>query len=301
MRLLIVERDTLAAHILGLAARRLGHKTFAVQDWTEAGGALPFAPTACVSGIEVLTPESWLPLLSVADRFPGIVTMLTATRTPDPAVLLALRAGVGDVVRKPYNPFELIERIARLADSSGNGRAPEICTLADLSVDLSHYSARKNGSDLRLTKLELRLLFCLLANSGRLAPTERLMTFGWEGMEPPEPSLLKTHISHLRSKLQDAGGVAIEINARHSLGYAIALSGSALSKEMEAAPSASTAVSNAERGLDRRSTSKSDASTPAHDAFGGNKHYGPRPDAVEQPRVGGFPRPGREVTAPSSR
>ena len=301
MRLLIVERDTLAAHILGLAARRLGHKTFAVQDWAESDGALPFAPTACISGIEVLTPESWLPLLGIAARFPGLVTVLTATRTPDPAVLLALRAGVGDVVRKPYNPFELIERIARLADANGNGRAPEICTLADLSVDLSHYSARKNGADLRLTKLELRLLFCLLANSGRLAPTERLMTFGWEGMEPPEPSLLKTHISHLRTKLQDAGGVAIEINARHSLGYAIALSGTPSSAEIGVTLPAPTELPDAGRPLDRASTSKSDASTPTHDAFGGNKHDGPRQHAVEQPRVGGFARAGREVVAPSTR
>jgi DNA-binding response OmpR family regulator len=301
MRLLIVESDALAAHILGLAARRLGHKTFAVRDWRESEGALPFAPTACVSGIELLTPESWLPLLSVADRFPGIVTMLTATRIPDPAVLLALRAGVGDVVRKPYNPFELIERIARLADANGNGRAPEICTLADLSVDLSHYSARKSGTDLRLTKLELRLLFCLLANSGRLAPTERLMTFGWEGMEPPEPSLLKTHISHLRSKLQDAGGVAIEINARHSLGYAIALSGSRASAETVGTLTGSTNGAAAGRALDPLSTSKADASTPAHSAFGGNGHDGPGPHAVDQPRVGGFPRPGREVVSPSPR
>jgi len=301
MRLLIVERDTLAAHILGLAARRLGHKTFAVQEWAEIDGPLPFVPTACVSGVEVLNPESWLPLLSVADRFPGIVTMLTATRTPDPAILLALRAGVGDVVRRPYNPFELIERIARLADANGNGRAPEICTLADLSVDLSHYSKRKNGSDLRLTKLELRLLFCLLANSGRLAPTERLMTFGWEGMEPPEPSLLKTHISHLRSKLQDAGGVAIEINARHSLGYAITLSGGIMRTDMDAIQSASTGLANPERALDRRSTNRADASAPTHDAFGGNTDYGPRPDAAEQPRVGRFPRAGREVVVSSSR
>jgi len=228
MRVLIVDEDPLAAHILGIAARRQGHKTFEVRDWSEVDGALPFAPTACVSGIEVLSAETWRPLLAVADRFPGLVTVLTATRTPDPAVLLALRAGVGDVVRKPYNPFELIERIARLAEAQGAGRAPEVCTLADLSVDLSHYSARKNGTDLHLTKLELRLLFCLLANAGRLAPTERLMTFGWEDMEPPEPSLLKTHISHLRSKLHEAGGEPIQISSRHSLGYAITLRGAPL-------------------------------------------------------------------------
>jgi DNA-binding response OmpR family regulator len=155
---------------------------------------------------------------------PGLATIVSASDVPDPLALGALRAGVGDIVRKPYNPFELIERLERLGDSQSAERDIEMCTLGDLVVDLSHYSARKNGRELKLTKLELRLLFCLLANAGRLAPTERLLTFGWENMEPPEPALLKTHVSHLRGKLREAGGVPLAISSRHSLGYSISLS-----------------------------------------------------------------------------
>ncbi len=223
MRILIVESDTLAAHVLGVAARRKGHKTFEVLDWSEVSGALPFEPTACVYGTDRLSPTSSEPLLAYAATVPGMATVLAAGSLPDPTALIALRAGVGDVVRKPYNPFELIERLERLGDSRGAERDVEMCVLGDLVVDLSHYNARKNGHELRLTKLELRLLFCLLANAGRLAPTDRLLTFGWEGLEPPEPALLKTHISHLRSKLREAGGEQLDITSRHSLGYSISL------------------------------------------------------------------------------
>lgn len=225
MRILIVEDDSLAAHVLGVAARRKGHKTFEVGAWSDVGEALPFEPTACVYGVDVQQPTTHEPLISFARSFPGLATVLTASRTPDPSALVALRAGVGDVVRKPYNPFELIERLERLADSQGAERDVEMCSLGDLVVDLSHYSARKNGNELKLTKLELRLLFCLLANAGRLAPTERLLTFGWDDLEPPEPALLKTHISHLRGKLREAGGQPLEITSRHALGYTIALRG----------------------------------------------------------------------------
>ncbi len=228
MRVLIVESDTLAAHVLGVAARRRGHKTFEVADWSGVTNALPFEATACVYGMDTLQPSSHEPLMAFAASSPGIATVLAASKMPDPTALIALRAGVRDVVRKPYNPYELIERLERLIDSQGAERDVEMCSLADLEVDLSHYSARKNGRELRLTKLELRLLFCLLANAGRLAPTERLLTFGWADMEPPEPALLKTHISHLRAKLREAGGQQLEITSRHSLGYSISQRGEAL-------------------------------------------------------------------------
>ncbi len=231
MRILIVESDALAAHVLGVAARRRGHKTFEVPNWSEVSDPLPFDPTACVYGVDLLTPATHEPLMAFARLLPGLATMLAASRLPDPLALNALRAGVGDIVRKPYNPFELIERLERLAESQEAEREVEMCSLGDLVVDLSHFSARKNGTELRLTKLELRLLFCLLANAGRLAPTERLLTFGWDYLEPPEPALLKTHISHLRGKLREAGGQRIEITSRHSLGYSISLAGAAARAE----------------------------------------------------------------------
>ena len=62
-----------------------------------------------------------------------------------------------------------------------------------------------------------------MQHHGRVSPTERLLSFGWDSLEPPDASLLKTHISHLRKKLSDAGGRRFEIRSRHSLGYTLQL------------------------------------------------------------------------------
>lgn len=222
MRILIVEGDVLAARILAVAARRRGHKTFELDGWDAVDDALPFEPSACVIGMEDATEADVQPLTEFVGRLPrAVVSVVAATQIHGATSRRLIQSGVGDVIRKPYDPFELIERIERLGVGSSSDRDVEVASLADLTVDLAHYSAHKNGHELRLTKLELRLLFCLLVHTGRLASTERLLTFGWDNMEPPEPALLKTHISHLRAKLREAGGQSLDITSRHSLGYMI--------------------------------------------------------------------------------
>jgi DNA-binding response OmpR family regulator len=64
-----------------------------------------------------------------------------------------------------------------------------------------------------------------MQNYQSLSATDRLLSFGWEGRDVPEAGLLKTHISHLRRKLRDAGGEAFDIQSRHSLGYTLELAG----------------------------------------------------------------------------
>lgn len=221
MYIAIVDRDELSGQLLAHIARRRGHTPLVVTALSELP-QLPFNPTVTVMSMDRMDETVVDRVAPLRERFPESLIMLTAESMSDDGGLLALESGVADVLTTPYHPRELLVRAERHVSNRGLPEAEtNSVTVGDLEVDLDRYAAHKAAEELTLTKLELRLLFCLMQNYESLSTTDRLLSFGWEGREMPDAGLLKTHISHLRRKLREAGGDSLVIAARHSLGYTL--------------------------------------------------------------------------------
>lgn len=221
MRIAIADSDRVASDVLAFAAQRRGHQAVTVISVTELLGRLPFEPNVVLLGGDVAEgAREALPQIQSAFPEATFIVALEKPREPLPSTLL--KAGVNEVVRAPYNPVEVIVRAENLvAARKSDGVADDALRLGDLEMALDRYAASKNGVNLSLTKLELRLLYCLCEHSPHLTPTERLLTFGWDTLGDPDAALIKTHISHIRKKLKDAGGLDIEIISRQTLGYTL--------------------------------------------------------------------------------
>lgn len=223
MQIVIADPDEPLATVLAFVARRRGHKAVTVSDVREVLESLPVTPAACFLAADQINDAVLGDLRRIRDEYPDALLYLMLDTPPGVSGIAAREQGAADLVTKPFFPHEVILRAEIDAASRINNPSivRELLSAGDIEVELDRYAASKNGEPLSLTKLELRLLHCLIEHAGRLAPTERLLSFGWETQEPPYPSLLKTHISHLRRKLQKAGGAPVYIRARHSLGYVL--------------------------------------------------------------------------------
>lgn len=223
MHIAIADRDAAAADLLAFVAGRRGHRAAIVDRAEGLLSGLPFAPAVIVLAIDEFDARELGIIRSLREDEPGPVVIVTTARKGGTGPGEAMKAGAHDVIREPYDPNEVVLRAERWVQNRAQG-APSTTTVsfADLSVDLDRYRATKNGRELTLTKLELRLLYCLCEHQPHIASLERLLSFGWDDSEEPDPSLLKTHMSHLRSKLRQAGGAGLEIRSRQMIGYAIA-------------------------------------------------------------------------------
>jgi len=225
MRIAIVEAEPAAADILMFVAQRRGHQPVCVATVDRLLDRLPFEPAVAVISLPDISDETLGSVSRLRERFPAITTLVIVERSTTLSPLAALRAGVQDVIQSPYHPHEVMVRAEGWLEARAAAKAvpDSAARIADLEVDLDRFVATKNGNSLPLTRLERRLLYCLCTHYPNITPLERLLNFGWESSGEPEPALLKTHISHIRKKLRDAGGTPFEISSQQTVGYTLSV------------------------------------------------------------------------------
>jgi DNA-binding response OmpR family regulator len=78
-----------------------------------------------------------------------------------------------------------------------------VIRVGELEIDILHRRVRVDGRDLRLTPLELSLLYLLAANAGRVLTRDEILDHVWGGDYAADSNVVDRHIRDLRAKLRD--------------------------------------------------------------------------------------------------
>ena len=221
MKVLVVDDDVDLLDLITYALRREGYTVLAAVDgaqalhrWESENPDIILLDVSLpkVNGFEVcrrIREDSETPII-----------LLTA-RDEEEDIVRGLQLGADDYITKPFSAKQLSARmkaVLRRCRSDSYHQVASELRVGDMVLDLQSHETIKAGQPIQLTPLEFRLTFMLAMNPNRVIPYSRLVEYAW-GYESGDANLLKTHICHIREKLDMPLESKTGIKAVPGVGY----------------------------------------------------------------------------------
>jgi two-component system OmpR family response regulator len=131
-----------------------------------------------------------------------------------------LEAGADDYLIKPFAFSELLARVNALRRRPPIAAEKAKLKVADLELDLFSRLATRGGTTIELLPREFALLELLMRNEGRILTKTMLLERIWNFNFDPQSTVVETHISRLRAKIDKPFDVPLLHNTRNT-GYTI--------------------------------------------------------------------------------
>lgn len=221
MRALVIEDDAATAAFVAKGLRQEGHVVEVAGDGRDG------LFHALDGAFDVMVIDRMLPgrdglAIVKAARAAGVRTpiLLLTTMSGIDDRVEGLEAGADDYLVKPFAFAELLARLNALARRAPLAEAPTTLRAGDLDLDLLARTARRAGREIELTPLEFQLLEELMKAKGRVVTRTMLLEKVWGFHFDPKTSVVETHISRLRAKI-DKGFDRELIETARGAGYVI--------------------------------------------------------------------------------
>lgn len=222
MRILLLEDDSQLGPWIARGLREEGHVVDHFEDGKEALMA------AMGQEFDLLILDRMVPGLDGL----AVLKSLRASKNQTPALFLTalgevdarvegFEAGGDDYLTKPFAFAELSARVSALGRRrEGDGGNPTQTTLTygDLKLDLLARSCTRQGQAIDLMAKELKLLEYFMRRPGRLVTRTMLLEQVWDMSFDPTTSVVETHISRLRAKVDKPFDDAL-LRTRRGEGY----------------------------------------------------------------------------------
>lgn len=149
------------------------------------------------------------------------IIFVTGNHAPMDELNCIMRGG-DDYITKPYQVPILLARIAAVLRRTGRQVAKEPAQMEYRGVLLDMAAAQLSfeGKTRELTRNELKILYCLFKNPGKIVSRAELLDYLWENEVFIDDNSLSVNVTRIRGKLEELG-VPELIQTRRGLGYQI--------------------------------------------------------------------------------
>ena len=215
---LLVEDDPAARQGLELALRRLGYGVRAAGTGEAALGAIG-AGAADVVVLDVMLPGlDGFEVCRRLRRSSDVPVIMLTARSDDFDIVGGLEAGADDYVVKPVEPRVLDARIRAVLRRTARAGSPAE-TYGELVIDRASLIVRRDGREVSLTPIELRLLLVLSGSPRQVFSREQLLDLVWEHDYLGDSRLVDACVQRLRAKIETDTSEPRYIQTVRGFGY----------------------------------------------------------------------------------
>lgn len=205
MNILLVEDDVELAQSVGDRFREQGYTVHHCADG-ESG-----LSSACEGDHQVIVLDRMLPGLDGLE----FVRELRRRAVMTPVIYLTTMSGIDDRVQgleaggddylvKPFAFAELLARVRVLSRRPGSAlESTTRLSLGSIELDLLKRTVLRAGKEIELLPQEFRLLEYFARNPDRVLTRRMLLENVWGIHFDPQTSVVESHISRLRAKIND--------------------------------------------------------------------------------------------------
>lgn len=219
-KILIIEDDYTIQEQLKTLLTGNGYKVDTITDFSRVIEQFRiFAPHLVLLDIK-LPGNSGFEICSQIRSFSDIPIVFVTSRNTDMDELNSIMLGGDAFITKPYNTAILLAKIASLLRRAYASGQSEILTWNDADLHLESSFIEYKGQKAELTKNELKILYYLFKNAGKICPRSDIVDFLWDNQLYVDDNTLSVNITRIREKLRSIGLTGF-IKTKHRQGYTL--------------------------------------------------------------------------------
>lgn len=208
MNILVCDDDKEIVRAIGIYLKNEGYRVLEAYDGIEALDILRKEEIHLII-MDIMMPrmDGMQATVRIREEKNIPIIMLSA-KSEDYDKIGGLGAGADDYVTKPFNPMELIARVKSqlrrytTLGSMNQPRNEKTFQSGGLILNDDTKEVTVDGTEVRLTPTEYRILALLTANAGRVYTIYQIYDAVWEDPAFNPENTVAVHIRHIREKIE---------------------------------------------------------------------------------------------------
>ena len=219
-KIMIIEDDPVIQGELQTLLNGNGYATIGIKDFSAVIEQIQDEKPHLILLDIKLPGENGFALCSKIRTFSEVPIIFVTSCNTDMDELNSIMLGGDAFITKPYNTAILLAKIASLLKKAYPAQQREQIVYGDAVLHLESSSLDYNGQSVELTKNELKILYYLFKNGGKICSRGDMIEYLWDNQLYVDDNALSVNINRIREKLASIG-LTDFIKTKHRQGYTI--------------------------------------------------------------------------------